>query len=183
MGGRRPPKRRPPGRGGEKNKQLNAGGARPHHATGPRHGQGAWWGVGGGCGKVRTVQGAGGHGYAAGAAANGRAGVLCTPGVCFKHGLGGHAVERRAQARREALTRSRNPKGMFAKLAASRPRAHGVRSASIYRTLLRSLRCHRCCVGVPLELRGSLEFPARRARSRGFLAGEKLFTDGVKNMM
>lgn len=146
--------------GGEKNKQLNAG-----RSTG--------------CGAVGTARGGCGHGYAAGVAASGRAGVLCTPGVCFKHGFGGHAVERRAQARREALPRSRNPKGMFAKLAASRPRARGVsHSRAGDRAVQQFARCSRSHRTL-MELRGNRAGRGKRARLRGFSGSEKIFTDGA----
>ena len=89
--------------GGEKNKQLNAGGARPHHATGPHAAGTAGWGVGGGCARLGAVQCCCGHGFAAGAAANGRAGALCAPVVSSTYLLGETTVDGRAQARPEAV--------------------------------------------------------------------------------
>ena len=77
--------------GGEKNKQLNAG-----RKTG--HGQNP------------AAQWSSGHGYAAGVAGAARAGVLCTPVVCFTNDFGESSVERGAQAPREALPRAASAK-------------------------------------------------------------------------
>lgn len=148
--------------GGRKKQSQNAG-----HSTG--------------CGNVWAARGTGGHGYAAGAAANGRAGGQWPPVVCFTYCLGENAVERRAQARREALHRFRNSREMFAKLAAFRPRAQAARFHHSRDRLGAHLILRWNSLQIQTELWRRVEFPAGRARLRGILAGEKIFTDGAAN--